>query len=295
MFNWRQYPLIRFTLPFIAGILYGVYAQTSSQMWLFVALACILLLVAFKLTRLTASYRWNWINGVCANFSLFSVAVFLVIWNTPSFQDDFYANNDHEWIIAKVKSPLVEKAKTYQAKLEVQGVFSHGELKEASGIFLAYLEKGEVSEQLPYGQLIAVRIDLSPIEGPKNPGQFDYQEYMRFHGIYESGYVPANQLIDLKLNEGFYLMEVAQRLRRRFLTILQSSGLEEGQFPVASALILGQREFLDPDTIRSYSSAGAMHVLAVSGLHVGIIFMVLNFLLSFLDKRKKGKVLKACI
>jgi competence protein ComEC len=295
VFNWRHYPIIRFILPFIAGILFGIYSSVEGMGWAYVAAGLTALMIAFKIFKLGSSYKFNWLNGVIANAALFTLAVFLVIWNTPNLQQDFYKNQSYTWIVAKIKSPLVEKEKTYQAKLEIQATVTKGIATEASGTILTYLEKSHKTEQLPYGQIIAIQIELNEIDGPKNPGQFNYQEYMRFHGIYESGYVPANKLVDLQMNEGVFFMEIADGLRKRFLTVLKSSGLETEQFPIASALVLGQREFLDPDTIRSYSSAGAMHVLAVSGLHVGIIYMVLNFLLQFLDRKRRSKIIKAVI
>jgi len=295
VFNWRQYPIIRFILPFIAGILFAVYSSANGDQWSYIALSLIVLLTGFEIFKIGKSFKWNWLNGLVSSAALFSLAVFLVIWNTPNLQEDFYKKQSFQWIVAKVKSPLIEKEKTYQAKLEVQATVQNGLVSEASGTILTYLEKSDVTAALPYGELIAIQTKLNEIEGPKNPGQFDYQEYMRFHGIYESGYVPADQLVDLEINEGLFFMEIADRLRKRFLTVLKTSGLEEKQFPIASALVLGQREFLDPDTVRSYSSAGAMHVLAVSGLHVGIIYMVLNFLLKFLDRNKRSKIVKAII
>ena len=68
-----------------------------------------------------------------------------------------------------------------------------------------------------------------------------------------------------------------------------NNGVEGKQLKVASALLLGYRENLDKELVKSYASAGAMHVLAVSGLHVGILYLLLTRIFSFLKKVKKVK------
>ena len=84
-------------------------------------------------------------------------------------------------------------------------------------------------------------------------------------------------------------------MRDKLLNILKENGLKNNELAVASALILGYKDDLGEELKHSYSSAGATHVLAVSGLHVGIIFLVLNFLLNILDKNDRFKISKAIL
>jgi competence protein ComEC len=72
-------------------------------------------------------------------------------------------------------------------------------------------------------------------------------------------------------------------------------GLKDDELAIASALILGFKDYLNEPLKKSYASAGAMHVLAVSGLHVGIIYILLKSLFFFLRKSKKGKYLEALL
>ena len=253
--------------------------------------------MVLKLSGLPRTFRIAWIFGILANTALFTAAVFLVIWNTPSTKSDFYQNfrPGNNCIIASVSSSLIEKPKSYQVKLRVRCVVDSIGCHEASGLLLGYLEKDTLTERGRYGDLIAIRSDFSPIEGPKNPNQFDFRRYMSYQGIYESSYIKSEELIFLNRNDGFFLLSYAERLRKESLKLLKRSGVQNEQFAVASALLLGQRDYLDAETVEAYSNAGAMHVLAVSGLHVGILYLVLNFILGFLDRWKKGTVLKCII
>ena len=91
------------------------------------------------------------------------------------------------------------------------------------------------------------------------------------------------------------LFEYAYLFREKLLSIFKKDGISGDEYAVASALLLGYKEALAPEIISSYASAGAMHVLAVSGLHVGIIYLVLNGLLFFLVKIKHGNTIKAIL
>jgi len=295
--DWRTFPLIRFLIPFVIGIVFGVYSGTTSDLWGVFASLSLVLLVVVKLSGLPRTFRVAWIFGFLANAALFTTAVFLVIWNTPSTRSDFYQNfrSSDNCIIASVSSSLIEKPKSFQVKLSVRCVLDSIGCHEASGQLLGYLEKDTLTERLRYGDLIAIRSDFNPIEGSKNPNQFDFRSYMNYQGIYESGYIRSEEFISLNKNDGFFLLRYAERLRKIFLGLLETSGVQNEQFAVASALLLGQRDYLDAETVQAYSNAGAMHVLAVSGLHVGILYLVLNFILGFMDRWKQGRAFRCII
>lgn len=295
---WQNYPLIRLLFPFLMGIIYGIYTGASSIMWGWTALFLFFVLLLLTRTRLATHLRLNWIFGLTSNVAFFCVAVALVIGNTTKFQLDYHEKFEEktEWLIARVNSDPIEKEKSYQIKLGIQGVWYDSAFKNANGQVVAYFERDTAAIfNLNYGQLIAVRPVFKSIQEPKNPSQFNYKNYMRFQGIYESGYVKSHNYIDLNVNTGAFLFQFAISLRKRFLSMLQKSGIGQSQLGVASALILGQKEHLDPKTIQSYASAGAIHVLAVSGLHVGILYLVLDFLLQWLGKRNKGSFIKTIL
>ena len=71
--------------------------------------------------------------------------------------------------------------------------------------------------------------------------------------------------------------------------------MEGKEFAVASALLLGYVNEIDAGLRRDYAASGAMHILSVSGMHVGIIYIFLEFLLGFLNKSKPGRFIKAVI
>lgn len=87
----------------------------------------------------------------------------------------------------------------------------------------------------------------------------------------------------------------AEHLRMRLLHRMQQGPLDKRQAGVAEALTLGWRADIDPKTQEAYRDAGISHLLAVSGLHVGLVALAVGILLSFIPKTRKGRITKGAI
>ena len=115
-----------------------------------------------------------------------------------------------------------------------------------------------------------------------NPHAFNFKKYWHHQNIHYQGFVKADHWQLLKRKQGNYIIDKALNTRNRFLQILKKNLSTENEYAVASALILGDKQSLDSDLKNAYSGTGAMHVLAVSGLHVGLVYLGLAFLLGLL-------------
>ena len=157
--------------------------------------------------------------------------------------------------------------------------------KNISGRVFLYVPKKWADLNLKTGDVILFKTQFQAIEPPKNPNEFDYQNYMHLHQVYWQGY--AAEFKRLSRDDSSIPGQVDQ-LRNTLLGVIQSLDLSEEEKAVSSALLLGYRYNLSNETERAFAGAGAMHVLAVSGLHVGILYMITAFLLK-LDKRKRHR------
>jgi len=118
-----------------------------------------------------------------------------------------------------------------------------------------------------------------------NPGEFDYSSYLRSRGIYYSIYIPAGKwrIINSEFQEIKY---VHQKIRYKLLTWIDSIKGDENAAAVLKAITLGSKDYLDDQLKQSWANAGGIHVMAVSGLHVGMIWAFLSYLLSFTGSGK---------
>ncbi len=165
---------------------------------------------------------------------------------------------------------------------------------EHTGKVLFYFNKDSTSERIKYGQQLLVSAVLHEVENLGNPNEFNYKRYLRFHGISHRAHIKSGAF-KLLANGNPGLRGWMYDLRSQLIQKFRDSGLEDEELSVASALILGYRTELDRELMSAYAGAGATHVLAVSGLHVGIVYVILNTLLKFLDRRKYGRFIKTLL
>ena len=146
---------------------------------------------------------------------------------------------------------------------------------------------------LNYGDQLIIRNKFQEIKEPANPGEFDYKNYQANQNVFHQAYLKKGDFVYYKSESSF--LGSIYNFREKLSNILHSKIEREKSAAVASALILGQKDFLDKETKTLFAQTGSMHVLAVSGLHVGVILYILNFLFNFLNRGKIRKIIKMLI
>lgn len=157
--------------------------------------------------------------------------------------------------------------------------------KKVEGKVLLYLEIDSLSSTLQCGDLISIFAQLKPISEPENPYSFDYKTFMRRKGVLFSGYVSGKKWQYQQLNRQGIVKRTAYRWQQKMSQVLANAGLEDDEYAIATAILLGNDETMEPELKEAYSAAGASHILCVSGMHVGIVFMIINFLLIPLERK----------
>lgn len=136
---------------------------------------------------------------------------------------------------------------------------------------------------------LLVQSDLIPIENKGNPGEFDMELFWKTKGIRTMSFIDENSFKLLDRFERNFFQEFIYSLQTSFNKMLESH-LEGENLAVAKAIILGDKSMLDSETKNSFSATGAMHVLAVSGLHIGLILQILmevaKFFSRFISRKK---------
>ncbi len=144
------------------------------------------------------------------------------------------------------------------------------------------------SSQVQVGDVLLVQANLDSIKNKNNPGEFNVKAYWNNKDVYQIGFVGESDFKLIKTVDYPWWMNWSSRVRNHLTEKLQST-LNGEALGVAVALLLGDKQLLTNEVRSSFSNAGAMHVLAVSGLHVGIVLYILMFVLGkftrFISKR----------
>lgn len=183
-----------------------------------------------------------------------------------------------------------EGKKSWKTKATVTAVKNNEKWIETSGLTLLYFPYKEFQQPPRYGDVLIVNKHPQLIPAPANPGEFDYKKFLSFQQVYhqyflrhedvlQAGNEPPNMIIQFSIQ----LRDWAERILKQHITGKQEQG-------VAIALVLGITDELDSELLNAYSASGAMHVLAVSGLHIGILYAILLTIGKPLQKSKRGRV-----
>jgi competence protein ComEC len=125
--------------------------------------------------------------------------------------------------------------------------------------------------------------EIRPLPTPTNPEAFDYGQYLHNNGFSGQAYFYPKDIV-IEPSKQFDYRFLPTKIRNQCLIIFQNSGLSEPGLTIVQALLLGDRTALDPEIQNSFIRSGAIHLLAVSGLHVGIIYILLGGFLSLFFK-----------
>ncbi|MDO1501524.1 ComEC/Rec2 family competence protein [Winogradskyella maritima] len=285
-----RFPIIKLTLGLITGILLGRQLRISFTETVYLAGAFV-----FTLGLLLLFFRSK------VNTLLFDVVSILTMVSlgmlSLSFHDDrlddrhyvlFEIDQNQLYTIAfKIDERL--KPDRYNDKyiIELQGINS----EIATGKVLLNISKDSLPLNLKVDNNYVTVATFEALPKPLNPHQFDYGKFLRNREIYSQFKIQRHELLQQPSDETS-IYGIADQFRETIITKLEDSGFEKEPLSILKSLLLGQRQDIDSEIYNTYVNAGTIHILAVSGLHVGIILLILQFVLRPLNYVKYGRIFR---
>lgn len=254
-----------------------------------------LLVLCFVTDAVLKRYRFNWLFGAAMACYLFMAGNALTRVHKMESRKDYFKDfeADANYYVARIYDYPIEREKNIRAVLDLEYQFGDSfPSRPVSGKVMAYFPKSDSAFTLRYGDLIALPAPVREVTPPLNPEEFDYRAYLARKGITGQVYLKDDDWIDLQTNNANPIYAFSYRFRDILLASLQRSGLSDNEFGVAAAILLGYDDNLADEVRKNYVAAGSMHILCVSGMHVGIIYLLAGFLLGFLNRKKWQKTLK---
>ncbi|NCA85897.1 MAG: ComEC family competence protein [Clostridia bacterium] len=298
MINWNPYPFFRVVVPFAAGILIaisiGLPRATTPDIWVLILLASALPAIS---TIFVHSYRHRYLTGLFIYFFFLVAGFTLVLVRTPALEPlniTNYSGASNKYVV-RVAEPIRATAKSYRTTVALMAAIDSGGLQPVSGKVLVYFATDSAAASLNYGDVLVVTGILSEVLPPGNPHQFDYRRFLSYSGIYHQVFLKSSDWVKTDRTEANPLFTWAYAARHKLLEVLKSKGFGGDEYAVISAILLGYDDEMDRELRQRYAGAGALHILCVSGLHVGIIFFIFNFLFSGLDRSKRTRWLKVLL
>lgn len=191
--------------------------------------------------------------------------------------------------VAKVASEPEYKPKSVKAVLQISKIRQNKTWRLCTGKVIAYFPVGH---KIRYGDVFIVNSSPDTLQSPLNPHEFDLKRYYGFKGISHRHFIKEKNYVCIKNEPDNVFIAFSIEVRQKVDAIFQAYISQKRERDIASALILGIKNELDDEIEYAYAATGTMHVLAVSGLHVGIIYALFQFITSFLLRFKYGNFLQ---
>ena len=163
--------------------------------------------------------------------------------------------------------------------------------KVSSGKILLSSKLDSLHPPLKPDDVITFYGHYTAIKEPLNPHQFSYKNYLKTLGVYHRIQLEPH-VFEIKSKSLTSAYGWAHKIREDIIGQLKKVQIGQEELSIIQALLLGQRTDISEDTYNNYVNAGAIHILAVSGLHIGILLLILQYLLSPLKRIKNGQTIQ---
>lgn len=288
--NWSKYPFLRLVIPLVIGVLLfdAIGVVNHDKISLFIVLLVLLSSEIFLSRAL--KYHGRWLFGVLTMLVFAYLGYYRCCLQDVTSRREYFGNLSGQCglYMARVYDPPTEKEKSVKVLMELEGFRNDSLEIKVSGKVIAYFQKSEEALRLEYGDMLFFSSPIEDVPPPLNPEEFDYRKYMERRGVTGRIYLKKGSWENTGFQECNPIFAFAYRFRDRLLEVLRSNGITEEEFGIGAAILLGYDESLPAQVRQNFVAAGAMHILCVSGMHVGIVYLLASFFLGFLGRGKKA-------
>ncbi|NVO84195.1 ComEC/Rec2 family competence protein [Hymenobacter terrestris] len=287
--KWAPNAFVRLVLPLMAGILtYLYYGATLPDLWpLLLGLGALFAGVQWWAARQPQPGPTD-AAGLLAVLALYIAGLTLTQQATESrAANHLYRFGDEiEFYRAVVDDYIVRRPATYATTVRVSAVRVAGQWRPAVGGIRVSIPLTDSLPAPQYGDVWLVRGAPAPSKAPLNPGEFDYRRYLQYHQVYHQQFIHPDQYQRIDVAPPSVLRAVAMRAARVVEGVFKRYVGAKREYALASALVLGLKDDVDQQTKEAYASTGTTHIMAVSGLQVGLLFGAVSWLLGLLPGRR---------
>ncbi len=295
MIEFRNNPFLRILIPFVAGILIFSKNDFSFNVLypLLISLGVLAILFFLNRKRTTPPAKWTYllVSDVFLFLAGFYCCYVYDVNNDRNYFGNYVTTEQQIWV-GEIKDLPVEKEKFYKVLMEVRTLKEHRQL---TGKTIVYLKKPIDVSLLKPGNVLKIESAFIQPRSPLNPHEFDYKEFLERKNINYQSFVESGNFEVMEEENGFSLVNFGLSIKQKIKTIFETGGLNKEAAQLCIALLTGYDDEINTETINAFAHSGTLHVLSVSGLHTGILYGVLFFLLGVIDKHKKYKLLQLII
>lgn len=288
---WSQVPFLKLLVPLIVGISIGQAHPVEKHLLL---IGEALVFMGWLLLRFQSPFQqftYGFIRGISLQLLLLLSGMHLLHSRDMRNHPQWYGHiQDAHSYITKVAEAPQRKSNSFVTRLSILWVYNGRQLIAAKGDLLAYLSVS-IDAMPKYGDILQFNARPQLIPSSRNPGSFDYADYCHRNHLYDRIYLgPQSFVHTVTANTNDWYTRM-QKTRHWVVHQLQQFIQSEREAGLAEALLIGYKENLDPELTLLYANTGVIHIIAISGLHLGILYALLQFLLGLFPRSRYQRIL----
>jgi competence protein ComEC len=288
--------IIKLSIFLILGIIVGFSIDLPTNL-LFIFFGSLFLIFCLSFFRARKKLFDDTFFGICTWSLIFTLGMATAHLHQPKNQPQHYINlQTAEADVMQIRVIEILKPNLYNQPYiaEVETIFLGKNSTPLKGKILLNISKDSIPQKIKPGMKLLVPGKLTNIAEPLNPYRFNYRKFMQKQKVEMQLQLRKTEIQILPHTEKRLLIHVSN-FREQLIQNLSEAKFSKDELAIIQALLLGQRQDISKEIYDEYAAAGAIHILAVSGLHVGIILLILNWLFTPLNYLKNGLVLKTFI
>lgn len=293
-----EVPFIRLVICFMIGIVAAIsFNIPPNNLFLITWLIlCFVFIIVILLLKKRIIYLHSHFFGLCIYLIMILSGIIILNQHKEIFKENHFSKIPSKQLIVYLLEEPKVKGDIARFNAEVTNNIQDNNLTKTRGkLLLAMRFDTTKNLNLHYGDLLIIQSKYKETEAAYNPSEFDYKRFLSYQQIYYQCFINQKEIKKIGEHAANPIKEFALKFREhqiaKFNNYLKDSSIRA----VAATLILGYRAELSKDILQTYTKTGTMHVLSVSGMHVGIVVYLLAFMLMFLNKSKKRRILQAII
>jgi len=279
---WKQAPLLRLLPGLVAGIFLQYYFPHRISIELFVLVLLLICIASLRFLSVQQKYRLTIPVGV----SIYVILVCLgsVITHAHDIRSHKnwigYDESHRKTLLIRLLETPVERKKSFKTTAAIESQLKNGKWVSVKGQLLLYFSKEEKNRQLQQGDRLLISQCLESVNPNTNPGAFDYAAYLSRNNIYHRLFLRSHQYQRIDTGR----LSWNRRTVYSVLTVLRTYIHGKQEQAIAEALLIGYTFDLEDELLEAYSRTGVIHVIAISGMHLGLVYGILLLLTSPLKK-----------
>lgn len=294
---WKRAPFTRLLPALVAGILVEHYLQPSLIFIFSLLIVAVLSMFLISIQKVATRFSHRVFAG-----TLWMVMIFLMgmlashfnnIRNDKAWHGHYFTQAEY-WEVTII-TPPEEKENSIKALAKVEYGYGINEVFSVKGKSLLYLSKDSNAASLRQGDILFIRNKFQPIRNTGNPGSFDYRNYMAHQHIFFQAYLSENGWKNSGRSSNNWFDNVILASLNYENNLFEKYLHGEREIALAKALVTGDRSDLDPELVQAYSNAGVVHIMSISGLHLGLIYIFLLQMTKLLPFFSRNKIARGIL